>query len=167
MKNFKCCLLLICLIFFSSNVSIASAIDTSKKEAGFISLSANNEQEVEPNLLVITFSVENTGSDATKASNENKIISNEIITNLKLILTDTNDKIKTTNFNVRPVYSTTPTGKRIIKNYSAVNSVTVETRNIHKASSLIDSAISSGANSVSGLNYLFNEEKILEKPLKK
>ena len=159
MSKIKFLILSICLLFFVVNSSFATTVDSLKKENGFISLSSSQEKEVEPNLLNIVFSVENTSSEAVKATNENKLISNSIISELKLLLTEPTDKINTTNFNVRPVYSNTPTGKRIIKNYTAINSVSVETRNIHKASVLIDKAISLGANSVSGLNYSFDDEK--------
>lgn len=152
-------LFLLCTFIFASNQFAAAAVNTdTKKEAGYISLNGSKEIEVEPNIAKITFAVENTGSDAQKATAENNTISNTIITALKQITNANDDVIKTTNFSVRPVYSTTG-GKRIIKNYTAVNSVTVETKDISKVSKLIDTAITSGANRVNGLSYGFEGEK--------
>lgn len=144
-------------IFNNITANAAQTIDT-KKDAGYISLNGNKEIEVEPNVAKITFAVENTGNDAQKATTENNTISNTIIVALKQITNVKDDIIKTNNFSVRPVYSTTG-GKRTIRNYTAVNSITVETKDISKVSKLIDTAIASGANKVNGLSYGFEGEK--------
>lgn len=158
MKKFLL-LFLICAFTVSTNQYVNAAINVdTKKEAGYISLNGSKEIEVEPNIAKITFAVENTGNDAQKATAENNTISNTIITALKQIINSKDDVIKTTNFSVRPVYATTG-GKRIIKNYTAVNSVTVETKDISKVSKLIDTAIESGSNRVNGLSYGFEGEK--------
>lgn len=151
-------LFLLCTFIFASNQFAAAVNTDTKKEAGYISLNGSKEIDVEPNIAKITFAVENTGSDAQKATAENNTISNTIITSLKQITNANDDVIKTTNFSVRPVYSTTG-GKKVIKNYTAVNSVTVETKDISKVSKLIDTAITSGANRVNGLSYGFEGEK--------
>ena len=44
----------------------------------------------------------------------------KIINALKAIASTQTDTIKTTNFSVRPVYSTNAAGKRVIKNYILV-----------------------------------------------
>ena len=158
MKKFLL-LFLSCAFLVSANQYVNAAINVdAKKEAGYISLNGSKEIEVEPNIAKITFAIENTGADAQKATTENNVVSNTIITALKQITNSNDDVIKTTNFSVRPVYATTG-GKRIIKNYTAVNSVTVETKDTSKVSKLIDTAIASGANRVNGLSYGFEGEK--------
>ena len=158
MKKTILSLALCAFVLFASQVANAAQNQEIKKEAGYISLNGSKEIEVEPNIAKITFAVENTGNDAQKATTENNTISNNIITALKLITNSKDDVIKTTNFSVRPVYSTQG-GKRTIKNYTAVNSVTVETKDISKVSKLIDTAIASGSNRVNGLTYGFDGEK--------
>ncbi len=145
------------ILFINQTAQATTNIDI-KKEAGYISINGSIEKEVEPNFAKITFAIENTSSDAQKATIENNTISNEIIAALKQITNSQDDLIKTTNFSVRPVYATTG-GKRVIKNYTAVNSVTVETKDTSKVSKLIDTAIASGANRVNGLTYGLNGEK--------
>ena len=135
MKKTILSLALCAFVLFASQVANAAQNQEIKKEAGYISLNGSKEIEVEPNIAKITFAVENTGNDAQKATTENNTISNNIITALKLITNSKDDVIKTTNFSVRPVYSTQG-GKRTIKNYTAVNSVTVETKDISKVSKL-------------------------------
>ncbi len=150
-------LLVTCTLCVNQSV-YASANSDIKKDAGYISINGTSEKEVDPNYAEITFAIENTASDAQKASTENNTISNEIITALKQITNSQDDVIKTTNFSVRPVYATNG-GKRVIKNYTAVNSVTVKTKDTSKVSKLIDTAIASGANRVNGLVYGFEGEK--------
>jgi len=151
--------LLILSAFLSVDQIVNAAVSDTNKEAGYISLNASTVKELEPNLATVTFAVENTASDAQKASQENNEVSNKIINALKQVTSTQTDTIKTTNFSVRPVYSSTSTGKRVIKNYMAVNSVTVETKDITKVAKLIDTAIASGANRTDNLYYSVTNEK--------
>ncbi len=128
-------------------------------QQGFISIGDSITKDVEPNLAKVTFAVENTADDAKKASLNNNEISNRIITNLKNIIKPETDVIKTVNFSIRPVYSTEKNGTRVIKNYTAVNTVIVETRDINKITKIIDNAIESGANRTESLTFSFDNEK--------
>lgn len=157
MKKFVLALIL-SISFLTINPIANAAVTPDKKEAGYISLNNSITKEVEPDIAKITFAVENTGADAQKAVVQNNLISNTIINSLKEITTAGTDTIKTTNFSVYPVYATS-SGKRIIKNYTAENSVTVETKDIKKVAKLIDTAISNGANRVNGLTYSVENEK--------
>ena len=146
-------LLLACISVLTINQTVNAAVSSdTKKDAGYISLSASETKEVEPNMASITFAIENNGNTAQKATEENNTTSNNIITALKLIIDANTDTIKTTNFSVRPNY-TTIAGKRTIRNYSAVNSVTVTTKDITKVAKLIDTAISNGANRTNNLQF--------------
>ncbi|MBQ8634645.1 SIMPL domain-containing protein [bacterium] len=157
MKKFVFAIIL-CISFLTINQYANAAMATEKKAAGYISLNSTMTKEVEPNVAKITFAVENIGTDAQKATTENNIISNTIINALKAITTEATDTIKTTNFSVRPIYVTN-NGKKVIKNYTAVNSITVETKDINKVAKLIDTAIVNGANRVNGLSYSVENEK--------
>lgn len=138
--------------------SIATPDIDTKKEAGYISLSTSETKEVTPNIARISFAVENVGASAQIATKENNELSNKIMTALKSATNKDKDEIKTNNFSVRPVYATT-NGKRVIKNYTAVNSITVQTKDIDKIAKLIDIAIENGANRTSGLTYNFENDK--------
>lgn len=129
-----------------------------KRDAGYISLNASKAVDVEPNLARVTFAVENTAETAQKASSDNNETSNKIINGLKMLTDAKTDVIRTTNFSVRPVYATNKDGKRIIKNYAAVNSITVQTSNIKNVANLIDAAIANGANRTDGLYYSYENE---------
>ena len=159
-------LVIICLFIVSAaQVSNAAQSSDSKKEAGIISLNNYVTKEIEPNFASVSFAVENTANEAKKAVSENNEISNKIIKALKAVSSVQTDTIKTTNFSVRPVYTTSATGKRTIKNYMAVNSVKVETKDISKVANFIDIAISNGANRTDSLNYTLQNEKTICKEM--
>ena len=150
------------LTFLSINsLTNAAGVYDSKKDAGVISLNNSIVKEIEPNYASISFAVENTANEAKKAVAENNETSNKIIKALKDISSTQTDTIKTTNFSVRPVYSTSSTGKRTIKNYMAVNSVKVETKDISKVAAFIDAAIANGANRTDNLSYSLQNEKTI------
>ncbi len=159
MKNlfigFITILTIICIV----NQCAFSTDNEPKKPAGYISLNSTKTKEVEPNTATITFAVENTSSVAQNAAKENNEISNKIINALKLVTSSQTDVIKTTNFSIRPIYSHTPSGKSVIKNYTAVNSIKVETKDIKKIAKLIDTAISNGANRTDNLYYGYENDK--------
>ena len=156
--NNKYFLVLLIISLFSINQVSYGAIINSQKEAGYISLNASKVKEVSPNIARVSFAVENTAINAQTASSENNKISNQIITALKQVTKEDTDVIKTNNFSIRPVYTTNKNGTREIKNYIAVNSITVETKDTSKISLLIDTAISNGANSTNGLSYSFEND---------
>ena len=120
-----------------SQIAFAS-IDQVKKESGYISVSGSDTKEVNPNFASVTFAVENTASEAKKATEENNAISNKIITALKTVTTAESD---------------------VIKNYTAVNSISIETKDVNKISNFIKVAISSGANRTEGLYYSYESSK--------
>lgn len=153
-------LYLLCLVIITGfTVSqIANASVESKRDNGYISLNASKTVEVEPNMARISFAVENTAENAQTATKENNEISNKIINALKSITDSKTDVITTTNFSVYPIYSSTKEGKSVIKNYKAVNSVTVKTKNTQNVAKLIDTAIANGANRTDGLYFSFEND---------
>lgn len=157
----KIVLLLLCISVFSLNQTVNAAVSSdAKKDVGYISLNDTVTKEVDPDMASITFAVENIGNSAQVATTENNTISNNIINALKLVINSDTDVIKTNNFSVRPNYYTS-SGKRIIRNYTAVNSVTVKTMDISKVAKLIDTAIANGANRTDNLYFdVENPKKI-------
>ena len=150
--------ILVSLAILSVNCMSYGSEPATKKDAGYISLNASKTIEVEPNLARVTFSVENTAETAQKASEENNAVSSKIIKALNAITNAKTDVIRTTNYSVRPVYATNKDGKRIIKNYTAVNSISVQTENIKNISNIIDAAIANGANRTEGLYFSYDNE---------
>lgn len=156
MKKFLTVFILFGSILLINQISNADTV--SKRDTGYISLSASKSVDVEPNTARITFAVENNADSAQKASSSNSEVSSRIINALKKLTDDKSDIIKTNNFSVRPVYNYTKDGKKNLKYYTAVNSVSVQTSNIKNISSLIDAAISNGATRTDGLSYTYENE---------
>lgn len=142
-----------------SQSSFAAVNNDIGKTQGYISLNNSIVKEVEPNIATVTFAVENTADSANKAVEANNLTSNEIINALKLISNEQTEIIKTSRFSVHPIYANTTSGKRVIKNYQAVNSITVQTKDITKVAKLIDTAIAKGANRTDNLVYSLENDK--------
>lgn len=151
MKKLFIGLFLAGIILFQINSANAEV----KKEAGYISLNASKTEDVEPNRAKISFAVETIEDEAQIAVTKNNEVSNKIITAIKTITSNETETIETTNFSVRPNYSKTINGTRTIKNYTAVNSVIIETKDITKVAKLIDTAIANGANRTDNLSYSY------------
>lgn len=150
---------IICAIVLNCNFANAEI----KKDAGYISLNASKTQELEPNKAQVSFAVETTASEAQKAAADNNLVSNKIINALKAVTSTQTDTIKTNNFSVRPNYVYAKDGTRSVKNYTAVNSVTVDTKDIQKISKFIDTAIANGANRTDNLSYSYeNSEAVCQ-----
>ena len=155
MKKFSLSLMLCLSMLLVAQVCDAADI---KEEKGYISLSGSMEREVEPNVARVTFSVVTTGKEVKKASEENNILTNKIMSALKEITNEETDKIKTINFSVNPVYERINNNREII-NYTVNNSISVETKNVKSVSKLIDTALASGANRFNGLSFSFENDK--------
>jgi len=151
MKKFLVALAIFAFIF---QCGLANA--EVKKDAGYISLNASKTKELEPDKAQISFAVETNASDAQKAVSANNEVSNKIISALKTVTNAQTDTIKTNNFSVRPNYNYSK-GEKTIKNYTAVNSVTVDTKDIKKISKIIDTAIANGANRMNNLAYFYED----------
>ena len=156
MKKILSVFILVTAALMLNQISIADTV--TKRDSGYISLSSSKSIDVEPNIARVTFAVENNADTAQKASTANNEVSNKVMSALKRLTDDKSDIIKTTNFSVRPVYTYSKDGKKNLKYYTAVNSITVQTKNIRNVSSLIDAAISNGANRTDGLSYTYENE---------
>lgn len=136
-----------CVGFFS----IADAFAT--KDQGYVSITASETREIDPNVVMINFSVETTDKTLEKASEENKKIADDVYMALRgLIDVENGDYVKTQNFSANPVYSY-KNNKQILDGYKVVNELSVKSNSIDLASKLIDTGLKKGANRVSDLQF--------------
>lgn len=137
----------------------SNAYTVVEKEMGFISVNASAVKEVEPDTASIVFSVETTAKDSKIAVTENKEISSKLILALKpLLAIDKDDVIQTRNFILRPNYIYDKNNKKVFQNYSAINTVTVKTKNLDVVSKLIDTAVANNVSKVSELSFFVEDE---------
>lgn len=137
----------------------ANAYTVTEKEMGFISVNSTAIKEVEPDTASIVFSVETTEKDSKDAVAQNKEITSKLILALKpLLAIEKDDVIQTKNFVLRPNYTYDKNNKKTFQNYSAVNTISVKTKNLDSVSKLIDTAVSNNASKVSELTFYVEDE---------
>ena len=122
------------------------------QEVRTISVDGTSVIKTMPDQATINISIENTAKDAKEASAKNAIVMNRIQKDI-LALSITKDNIKTTNYNLYPVYNRKDNGTQEITGYNVSNQITVTVDNIDLVSTVIDTAINAGANSVNSIEF--------------
>ena len=149
------------LLVISSLIALAVGISTQSVHAGFINndrgyiiVNTSSEAEVIPDPAEVSFVVKTTDEKCMqKASDENKKISDAVLTELALLIdTKNGDYVKTSSYNATPLYSYV-NSKRIFDKYEVSNRVTVRTKSINTVGKMIDNAIKAGATNVENLNF--------------
>ena len=123
-------------------------------ERGFVSVSTTANTELPPDVVEISIAVQTQDDKSLqKATEENKLISDRVYTELsKMINKDNGDFIKTTNYNAAPIYNYKNNKKNLVR-YEVSNSIVVHTKAIKDAGKMIDKAISLGATNIDNLNF--------------
>jgi len=123
-------------------------------DRGYISVNTSSEAEVAPDTAEISFTIKTSDEKSMqKASDENKKISDAVLTELALLINTKNgDYVKTSSYNATPLYSYV-NSKRIFDKYEVSNRVTVRTKSIDNVGKMIDNAIKAGATNVENLNF--------------
>jgi uncharacterized protein YggE len=112
---------------------------------------ATGEATVIPDRGRITFAVEQRAATAAAAGSANARIQAAVIAALRAKGVQS-QHITTTGYSVMPDEQY-PKGERKVVGYVARNGVNVDVQRIDQVGSLIDAALTAGANSIGGLNY--------------
>lgn len=128
-----------------------------------ITVSGTGEVYATPDVGLIDISVKTEGKDVATATNDNSIKMNGIISFIKSSSVEDKD-IKTTGFNINPIYSwEEKTGKRSLNGYEVTQTINVKIRDLTKVGVIISGATEKGANDVSSLSFIVdNDEQIKE-----
>jgi len=121
---------------------------------------------VEPDLLVITFGVENQeklARDALFANSESMTSIVDAIRSSGI----SEDEISTSRISIYPVYDNyrdpvTEKYTQELIGYRVTNTISVETSQLGKAADIIDGAVSSGANRVDNVSFTLSPQKQLD-----
>lgn len=150
--------LIIAFLMLSFFAVPANALTITKKENGYISVTATAAKEMTPDTATISFSVETRAKDSKTASEKNKEITSTLISNLKpLLALDKKDTIQTKNLSLRTEYSYDK-GKKTLLGYVMTNTVTVKTKDLTAVSKLIDTGIENKATDISELKFYVENE---------
>ncbi|MFA6348427.1 MAG: SIMPL domain-containing protein [Candidatus Paceibacterota bacterium] len=159
-----CCTLIIILTIF-----IAVLINEKSKpsENNLITVTGTGEVYATPDIGVINISVRTENKEVKLVTDENNEKMNNIINFLKDKKIDQKD-IKTTNFNLNPIYSfEDKTGKRNVSGYEATQSVSVKIRDISKVGEIISGATEKGANEIGELTFITDDNEKIKESAKK
>lgn len=141
------------LLLSFATISV-SAADIPTREQGYVSVNADATKEFAPDMAKITFSVQTYDKDMTKAVEDNKKAAASAINAVKKHINTANGEfVKTTSVNVNPEYNYKNNIRTLVR-YSATNSFDVTIKDTSKLGTIISSALDNGANSVSNLNYM-------------
>ena len=123
-----------------------------------ISVSGTGEVYVTPDVGFITISVKTENKNVSVASDENSQKMNNVIEYIKSEGVESKD-IKTTGYNINPRYEwNNDTGKRILAGYEVSQSVSVKIRDLSKVGMIISNATTKGANDVSSLSFIVDND---------
>ena len=127
-----------------------------KQEQGYISVNVEASEDYNPALVKLSFAIETRDKDPEITANFNKQQSDKVINAVKaLIDTTKNETIKTTSYYLNPEYSYKDGRK--LTGYIAVNTLQIAIKDPNKTGKIISTALSNGANSVSGLEFILEE----------
>jgi uncharacterized protein YggE len=124
-----------------------------------ISLDAVGKAEVVPDIAMTTIGMVARGETVESAQQENTLVMNTLIEELKALGIAEAD-LQTTNYNIYPVFNFSDTGEQLQEGYEVSQSVVVKIRNIESANSVLALAGDVGANSVSGLRFTIDDTEV-------
>ncbi len=149
-------------VFFNSNHAVAQEVLI---QENVISVTGTATTTVEPDLLVITFGMENQEPTAKQALDSNSQAMNSVIEAIKDVGI-TEDEISTSRFNIYPIYdgyedTLTKRWKQDLVGYQVTNTINVETANLNLSADIIDDAVTAGANRVDNVSFTLSSEKYM------
>lgn len=94
---------------------------------------------------------------AAEATLENSKTMNKILEAVRDLEIEDKD-IKTTNYNLRPVYNWTESRGQVLKGYEVSQNVTLKIRNLESIGAIIERTTELGANQVGDINFTIDDE---------
>lgn len=162
------------IVVIAVSVSIASVFSEAVAEEvtpfpyreKTISVTGTATTQANPDLLNIRFGVETQQKTAKEALEQNSSLMNAVIEAIKKAGISESD-ISTSGFNIYPVYDyynepQTNRNTQELIGYRVSNIVSVETKKLDLAASIIDNGVSAGANRVDSVFFTLSPQKHVE-----
>jgi hypothetical protein len=135
-------------------------------ENQLITVSGTGEVYATPDIGLVNISVRTEGKDVATATNDSSVKMNDILSFIKVQGVEDKD-IKTTGFNINPVYAwEDKTGKRTLTGYEVTQTINVKIRDLTKVGSIISGATEKGANDVSSLSFIVDDDEAVKEQAK-
>ncbi len=144
------CILMVLLVFAA--VTPAQAEDITAPNVPVVVVSATGTVNAIPDQALISMAVLKTDPNLNKALESNNYTTEKVLAAL-INAGISKDDIKTSNFSVYPEYDYSETGQNKIRSYQVRNEISVLVRDLNKVGSILDTAISSGANTLNYVNF--------------
>jgi hypothetical protein len=140
-------------------VSINQKLNTATT-TNTVSFTGEGKVLAKPDIAVIDFSIVTQATTSKGAQNVNSVKSNKVTDFLKAQKIAEKD-IKTTSYNIYPQYTYPRNGSPEVDGYQVSETIQVKIRNLDQTSTIVDGAVTAGANQVSGPNFqIENPEKL-------
>lgn len=123
-----------------------------------IIVTGNGIIHAQPTFAQVQIAVVTQQRDASEAQQENAVIMHQVIQSL-LALNINREDIQTTAYTISPMYDYVD-NKQIFKGYEVTNEIAVKIKDIQQTGEVIDTAVKSGANRVSTIQFKIENEDI-------
>jgi uncharacterized protein YggE len=131
-----------------------------------ISVNATGEVFAKPDIATVSLSVVKEARAVVDAQKQNTEAINKITKFLKDSGVEDKD-LKTTGYNIYPLYDYLEKQGRVFKGYEVRQSLEVKIRKIDEAGKILSGAAEAGANEVSGLSFKIDDEEALKRVARK
>jgi hypothetical protein len=147
--------MIVVIVFLIASISEK----TQFQEDNLVSVSGTGEVYVTPDIGSVSFSVVTENRDVSVASDENATKMNDVIEYIKSESVESKDN-KTSGNNISPRYEwNNDTGKRSLVGYEVTQTISVKIRDLSKVGTIISNATSKGANDVSSLSFVIDDDE--------
>lgn len=132
---------------------LAAEVKTNEATARTINVNGDGEISVAPDIAYVSLGVTTEKSTVDEAQKNNSTAMNNIIAAIKKAGVASED-IKTSNYTISPKYNyEEKTGNSTIVGYIVTSTLSVTVKNISSVGSVIDTAITNGANNSNGVTF--------------
>ncbi len=135
-----------------SVILILVAASLSAQTRPYVRASGDATVSARPDQAKLSASVVTSGNTAQEAADKNATIMTSVIAQLRTVVGNSPDVIKSTGYSVYPV-TRTVNGSTLVTSYTAQNTVEVTLGNILLASRVIDTAVAAGATNIGSLVF--------------
>ncbi len=124
-----------------------------------ITVSGSSEFDVSPDIAVIMISVQTQNMDAKVAQDENRRLSNDVMSAVLKYVRKSD--VETSNYNIYRVQEW-ERDRSVDKGFRVSNSFKVTTKQLGDVGAILDAAAQAGANNIDGINFLLSEQRTKE-----
>lgn len=128
------------------------AINPTIEQPPQIVTSARGEVRVDPDRATIQISVQTRAATAAAAASQNATRQKAVFDALRA-LGLASDQLSTINYNVYPEQRYEPNREPVVIGYNVTNTLLVDVKNLSQVGSVIDAALSKGANMITSLQF--------------